>query len=405
VKIRWRLATLCCGILLILAMSAPVHAAGTGVYEQYDNTRVIYGYAEDGSIYIPVGEIWRQFGRPLSFDAKERKASFVTDQGAVSLELRSDAADVDGKSVALSRPLKIIQDKIYVPVRDAAKLLGVNFKSLDPDRLELLLDDRKLLVHVKPITSAYLYQPKKIHVLMYHHFHTERSDSTTVTADRFREHLDALIRAGYETITEEDLYQFKIDPDYRLPRKPLLITIDDGYENNYEIAYPILKEKGLRATIYVITSYRGQKPGVNLHFGWEKAREMYDSGVINIESHTHNLHYYKTPGRRSGAAILARLDGEDEKAYRSRILEDLKTSRDLIREHLGKESISLAYPYGIYDQTVLDLARQAGFKLHVTIREGANVRDGKLLINRFNADGRYTGEQLVRLLNGNRRKI
>lgn len=395
---RWRLAVLCCSILLIIAASVPVHAASTDVDEQYDNKRAIYGYLESGNTYIPIGEVWRQFGRKLSFDAKKRKTSFVTDQGTVTLGLQSDAADINGKPARLSQPVKNIQDKIYIPIRDAKSLLGIKFKILGADRLELSLDGKKLLVHVKPITSAYLYKPKKVYAIMYHHFHPTRSDSSTITEERFREHLDALIRAGFETITEEDLYQFKTNPNYKLPKKPLLITFDDGYKSNYEIAYPILKEKGLRATIYVITSYRGKKPGYNEHFSWEEAKEMYDSGVINIESHTHNLHYYETPGDRSRVAMLARLDGEDEKAYRSRILEDLKTSRDLIREHLGKEAIALAYPFGAYDQTVLDLAEQAGFKLHVMVRKGANVRDGKMLINRFTASGQYTGEQLVKLL-------
>jgi len=86
--------------------------------------------------------------------------------------------------------------------------------------------------------------------------------------------------------------QYKTNPQYKLPKKPLLITIDDGYANNYSLAYPILKEKGLRATIYIITSYRGKQPGVTRHFTWAEAKEMYDSGVINIESHTHDLHYY-----------------------------------------------------------------------------------------------------------------
>jgi biofilm PGA synthesis lipoprotein PgaB len=96
---------------------------------------------------------------------------------------------------------------------------------------------------------------------------------------------------------------------------------------------------------------------------------------------------------------LARHDKEDEKSYKERILNDLKTSRDLIRQHIGKESISLSYPYGVYDKTVVQLAKEAGFKLHVTIKTDKNLRDGNLMINRINAHGDYSGEQLVRKLN------
>lgn len=397
-KLRLRSLLLCC-MLYLFMMSAPVNAANNNIYESHDNTRVIYGYLENGVTYIPIGEIWRQFGNPLSFDVNEQKIFFSTNQGAITLGFQSAIGEINGETFALSNPTKKIRNSVYAPVRDAAKLFGINFDYLDKSKLELSLDTKKLLIHIKPITSAYLYHPKKIDVIMYHHFDPNRSDSLTVTPERFREHLDKLIQAGYETITEEDLYQYKTNSEYKLPKKPLLITIDDGYADNYSFAYPILKEKGLRATIYIITSYRGLQPGVSRHFTWEEAKEMYDSGVINIESHTHDLHYYVQQGKKQKAAILARNANEDERSYKNRILDDLKTSRDLIRQHIGKESIALSYPYGVYDKTVVQLAKEAGFKLHITLKTNKNLRDGNLMINRINAHGDYSGERLARELN------
>lgn len=393
-KLRLLPLSLCC-ILLIFAINAPVSAASTKIFESHDNKKVIYGYLDHEVVYIPIGEIWRQLELKLSVDAKEKMVYFFTDQGTVTLWFQSDIGVKNGKIINLTHPTKNFHDKVYVSAEDVAGLFGVKNTFLDESKLEIARDKKKLLIQIKPVESAYLYQPKKIDVLMYHHFDAGHSDSVTVTPERFREHLDALIQAGYETITEEDLYQYKTNPQYRLPEKPLLITIDDGYESNYSIAYPILKDKGLRATIYVITSYRGQQPGQLRHFGWEEAKEMYDSGVINIESHTHNLHHYVTQGKTQKAAILARKADEDEASYKKRILDDLKTSRDLIRQYIGKESISLAYPYGVYDETVMKLAKEAGFKLHVTIKAGKNLRNDKLLIYRTNVDGSYSGKQLI----------
>lgn len=396
-KLLFRSATLCCTLLIVM-MNVPVNAASAAVFEFYDNEKIIYGYLDDGVTYIPIGDVWRQFGMELFVDAREKKISFSTEQGAVTLGFRFEHGEINGVPVELTRPVRTMQNKVYVPVRDAAQLFGITFNVIDTSKLELARGAKKLLIQIKPITSAYLYQPKKIDVIMYHHFDPDISDSVTVTPDRFHEHLDALLQAGYETITEEDLYQFKTNPDYRLPKKPLLITIDDGYESNYTIAYPILKDKGFRATIYVVTSSRGKMPGIKQHFSWEAAKEMYDSGVINIESHTHNLHHYVTQGKHTKAAMLARLEDEDETAYRKRILADLVTSRDLIRQHIGKESIALSYPYGRYDTTALKLAEEAGFKLHITLRTDTNLRGGNLLISRINADGRLSGEQLLRKL-------
>lgn len=397
-KLKLQLLSLCF-IFCIFMMSAPVNAENNNIFESYDNTRVIYGYLENGVTYIPIGEIWRQFGNQLSFDVNEQKIFFSTNQGAITLGFQSAIGEINGETITLSNPTKKIQNTVYASVRDVAKLFNIKFDHLDKSMMELLLDTKKLLIHIKPITSAYLYHPKKIDVIMYHHFDPNRSDSLTVTPERFREHLDKLIQAGYETITEEDLYQYKTNAHYKLPKKPLLITIDDGYANNYSIAYPILKEKGLRATIYIITSYRGKQPGFSRHFTWEEAKEMYDSGVINIESHTHDLHYYVQQGKKQKAAILARNANEDERSYKNRILNDLKTSRDLIRQHVGKESIALSYPYGVYDKTVIQLAKEAGFKLHVTIKTDKNLRDGNPMIYRVNAHGDYSGEQLLSVLN------
>lgn len=395
-KLRLLPVSLCC-ILLIFAINAPVSAASTKIFESHDNKKVIYGYLEKNVVYIPIGDIWRQLELILSVDVEDRIVHFFTDRGMVSLWFQSDIGVKNGEIMTLSHSTKFINNKVYVSVKDVAELFGMNYNVLDKSKLEIVRDDKKLLIQIKPVTSAYLYQPKKIDVLMYHHFDQD-PDSVTVTPERFREHLDALIQAGYETITEEDLYQYKTNPHYKLPKKPLLITIDDGYESNYSIAYPLLKDKGLRATIYIITSYRGQQPGYLRHFGWEEAKEMYDSGVINIESHTHNLHQYVTQGKTQKAAILARQANEDEASYKKRILDDLKTSRELIRQHIGKESISLAYPFGAYDDTVIKLANEAGFKLHITIKEGKNLRNDKLLIHRLNVDGSYSGKQLVKKL-------
>lgn len=367
------------------AQRAAPGGSGGVIFPEYDNRKVLYGYVKQEVVYLPADQIWRELDRDWSLDPAHEQLTLQTDRGP--LILRVD-----------NREAGNIQGSVYVPAGKLAEHAGVDIRPLDSNHLAVSTEDRRLLVQLKPITSAYLYEPEKIDVILYHHF-TDQSDSLTVTPERFREHLDALLQHGYETITDEDLYRYKTDPDYKLPKKPLFITIDDGYASNYTIAYPLLREKGLRATIYVITSYRGRTPGIIPHFDWEQAREMQDSGVINIESHTHNLHYYEMQGEEGLPAMLYRKPGESSARYEARIYDDLQTSRTLIAEHLGKAPISLSYPYGAYDEATISLAKKAGYKLLITTETDRNERDGNLLINRINVDGRYSAEKLIRLLN------
>ncbi|MGF7184797.1 peptidoglycan/xylan/chitin deacetylase (PgdA/CDA1 family) [Desulfitispora alkaliphila] len=231
-------------------------------------------------------------------------------------------------------------------------------------------------------------------ILMYHYFAPGEASSVIVDPDVFREQLKYLLAEGYETITDEELLLF-LQGELEI-EKPLLITIDDGYTNNYEYAYPILKDLGVTATIYTITSYRGQTPGYNAHFDWDQAREMYQSGHVELQSHTHDLHYAvdDTP------ALVARLEGESEEDYRRRIRADLKKSKLLLEEEVGTQVITISYPYGTYNDTVVEVSKELGYELGLTVRPGVNrPGDNPFALKRINVPGHYSGEDIVREIN------
>ncbi|MCF6410089.1 polysaccharide deacetylase family protein [Pseudalkalibacillus salsuginis] len=139
--------------------------------------------------------------------------------------------------------------------------------------------------------NARLTSPTEIPILMYHHF-TE-SETTTVSVERFKEQMLAIKNAGYNTITDDQLYRFLY---YKkpLPEKLIMITMDDSYESNYIHAYPILKELGMKATIYIVVSDQEKTPGTIPHLTWEQTEEMYKSGVMDIQSHTFDSHRFNS---------------------------------------------------------------------------------------------------------------
>ena len=230
----------------------------------------------------------------------------------------------------------------------------------------------------------------RIPILMYHHF-TENElvrgfESSTITIENFTNQLELLKAEGFNSITLGELRSF-IKEGKPLPPNPFVITIDDGYENNYTLAYPVLKEMNVKANINIVVSYRGEQPGYNRHFTWDEAREMRNSGLIEFGSHTYNLH----------TSDIKKKEDESNDEYRDRIYEDFKKSRDLMIEELGFTPYVLAFPYGIFNSISQGVARELGFDMLLTVNPGITTKESSLLaLRRINVSGKDSPEDLIK---------
>lgn len=137
---------------------------------------------------------------------------------------------------------------------------------------------------------------KKVPVLIYHSISKKSTDYTIVSEKEFIKQLNAIKFAGYNTVTIEDLINY-VEKGTELPKNPICITFDDGYLDNYEIAFPILKRYNMKATIFIVGSsvgcngtYKDTEYKSMPHFTYEQAQEMIDSGLISIQSHTYDMH-------------------------------------------------------------------------------------------------------------------
>ncbi|AIY06244.1 hypothetical protein Plano_2279 [Planococcus sp. PAMC 21323] len=248
-------------------------------------------------------------------------------------------------------------------------------------------------------------QAVDIPVLMYHILIPGRNDSISVDPVRFKEQMLALKLSGYTTITEQQLLAH-LENDVQLPEKPILITFDDGYMSNYTIAFPILKELNMKASVYVIASRifetNGVTPGEYEKFSWQQAREMV--GTISIQSHTWDSHSKKPDSHyQSRGLITTRLFKENkletQQEFEERTFKDLFTAKNTIEENVGTEVIAISYPYGEYTDDTIRLAKKAGYKMAFTINSGTNDRNSSLFkLKRFTADGMYSGQELIQLI-------
>ncbi|MBP2000114.1 peptidoglycan/xylan/chitin deacetylase (PgdA/CDA1 family) [Paenibacillus shirakamiensis] len=197
-------------------------------------------------------------------------------------------------------------------------------------------------------------------ILLYHRIGKDTSDLLQMTPDHFEEEMNYLKSAGYHSIQFKDL-QACWDRRQSLPSKPVLITFDDGYEDNYTAAYPILLKTGMRATIFVVTGSIGTPDRLS----WEQLQTMEDSGVIDTQSHT-VTHFNLTKLNELGQQ------------------RELGPSKDQILQHLGHVASVLAYPYGFYDQRSKLAVRKAGYAFAVIAEPGsASKSQGRFALHRI----------------------
>lgn len=212
---------------------------------------------------------------------------------------------------------------------------------------------------------------KSLYILMYHDFvEGDGADCTnwTLPISRFREDLQWLSDHGYTAVLPSQLAAGE-----PLPERAVMITFDDGYESNYRLALPVLREFNMGAVISLIVNHMDrQDPG---WLTWEMCREMSQTGLVEFGSHTYESH--------AGEGIV-RKGGESREAYEARIFPDIEKSISMIRSEVGNEVIFFAYPHGATDDWASDFIRDH-FAVTVTTRHGpADVSGGLYDMPRHN---------------------
>ena len=193
-------------------------------------------------------------------------------------------------------------------------------------------------------------------ILCYHRFAPSCDSPLCMPADIFEQQLRYLKENGYRVIGPEALADFL---DYRkpIPKKAVMISVDDGYRSVYDVAYPILKKYGFTATLFIYIDYVGVSSQA---ITWDQLRELKREGFY-IGSHS-----------IAHSDLSKQKKDEDDKAYLERLKREIFRSKQIIDEKLGQDTIIFSYPFGRQNLTAASLARQAGYKIAVTVDRGSN---------------------------------
>lgn len=194
-------------------------------------------------------------------------------------------------------------------------------------------------------------------ILSYHHFGENCESHLCISTRVFDQQMRYLKNNGYRVITMRELLGF-MQYRHAIPKRSILITIDDGYRSAYEIAYPVLKKYGFTATLFIYTDYVGVSRSA---ITWDQLREMKADG-FEIGSHT-----------ISHCDLTKKMTGEQYQDYLARIKREIFDSKQIIEKELRQDTFCFAYPYSRYNASVLSLCEQAGYKVGVTVDRGGNA--------------------------------
>ena len=174
---------------------------------------------------------------------------------------------------------------------------------------------------------------------------------------------------GYTPILSHDLIAYS-KGECTLPEKPILLTFDDGYYNNYLYAFPLARQYGMKFILSPIGKYTDlysetpDKSPYYAHCTWDMLREMQSSGLVEIGNHSYDLH--STENRTLGTK---RLSSESMDSYAVRLREDILSAQKRFEKELNCSPTVFTYPFGAVSEGEPELIRNMGFAVTLSCEE------------------------------------
>ncbi|XOB41353.1 MAG: polysaccharide deacetylase family protein [Candidatus Nealsonbacteria bacterium] len=197
------------------------------------------------------------------------------------------------------------------------------------------------------------FSVKKAAILMYHSIDYNKI-FFTVSLENFKKQMNYLYKRKYNVISLTSLTDY-LREKKEISAKTIVLTFDDGYEDNYFNAFPVLKKYNFPATVFLITGFIGKKKPNSANIplqilNWSEIKEMHNSDLIDFEPHTVNH---------------LKLTNIDLEQAEKEILE----SKNVIERELKKKCHFFAYPYGDYNQGLKEILIKNKFLGAVGIKE------------------------------------
>jgi peptidoglycan/xylan/chitin deacetylase (PgdA/CDA1 family) len=259
----------------------------------------------------------------------------------------------------------------------------------------------------EPLVAPAFIKPKtaEVPIIMYHLItkNGKYIGKHGITPEELESDLNHLKNNGYNTILMADLISF-VHNGKKLPDKPIVLTFDDGNGSDYRYVFALLEIYDMKAVLSVMgkitEEYTEQtkkdtsgknEPRIFPNLTWQQINEMYESGRVEIQNHSYNLH---------GPIGSMKRKGEADEAYRARLKEDLSLLQKRIREETGFIPTTFTYPLGAITPGSQPILKELDFKASLSCTHGMNrlTENEPECLFRLKRDNRPSGRHISTVL-------
>ena len=224
-------------------------------------------------------------------------------------------------------------------------------------------------IYMTSSTSDYICVP----IVMYHQVKNTSLGKDVISPYEFKSDLEYLKKNDFHTITMTELIDYVYE-DKELPENPIILSFDDGYLNTYKYVFPLLKEYNMKIVLSIVGKStddfsRVVDNNVNYaHMTWDEVKEMKESGLVDIQNHTYNMH--KVKNGRYGCGQMA---NESVNHYEQILTEDIAKFQEQTKSRADVTPNTFTYPYGKYNDNTNIILKKLDYKASLSCTFGVNL--------------------------------
>lgn len=201
--------------------------------------------------------------------------------------------------------------------------------------------------------ASFAAESINIPILCYHNFNPVKPGSMNMTPEKFESQLKWLKENGYSVIPLTEAVAYLQGKRSSVPPKSVVITADDGWKSAYTYMYPIVKKYNVPVTLFIYPQTISQSKNT---MTWEELKELQQTGLFTIQSHTYDHPNFKKAKKRMSPA-----------AYEKYVHSQFVKSKNILEEKMGTKITLMAWPFGIYNDYLEQEAAKAGYEMSFTI--------------------------------------